>query len=142
MGFTNIILLDANRWRSEGEADLLTSAAAAAADVFYCFGMKEAIPSLSASHRQQLRDQLVCSFCGRGDLLVILQNAGLPDESEPGMVMVGRLVDAIESAYNEASERMVEDMAGVSVVLESCSLPVLSVSWDDERQRKIEVTSA
>jgi len=69
MGFTNIILLDANRWRSEGEADLLTSAAAAAADVFYCFGMKEAIPSLSASHRQQLRDQLVCSFCGQQLLL-------------------------------------------------------------------------
>ena len=39
MGFTNVILLDADRWRSEDGGEAVT-AVAAALDIHYCFGMK------------------------------------------------------------------------------------------------------
>ncbi len=43
---------------------------------------------------------LIGGFCGRGDLLVVIQNATITetavDNSEPGLVVVGRLVDMIE----------------------------------------------
>ena len=43
---------------------------------------------------------LIGGFCGRGDLLVVIQNATITDTavdySEPGLVIVGRLVDMIE----------------------------------------------
>ena len=39
MGFTNVILLNADRWRSDDGSEAV-SAAAAAGDIHYCFGMK------------------------------------------------------------------------------------------------------
>ena len=43
---------------------------------------------------------LIGGFCGRGDLLIVIQNATITetavDNSEPGLVVVGRLVDMIE----------------------------------------------
>lgn len=43
---------------------------------------------------------LISGFCGRGDLLIVIQNATITetavDNSEPGLVVVGRLVDMIE----------------------------------------------
>mmetsp|Transcript_46674 Transcript_46674/g.73069 ORF Transcript_46674/g.73069 Transcript_46674/m.73069 type:complete len:83 (-) Transcript_46674:164-412(-) len=80
-------------------------------------------------------------MCGRGDLLIVIQNAG-SDASDPGMVMVGRLVDCIEVAYNRAMEDAVPDLAGVSVVLEECDFSggVLTVEWDDGTKRALDVT--
>ena len=100
MGFTNVILLNAARWRSDdgGEA---SASVAAAADIHYCFGMKgEPVDSLVAGNRARMEEMLISGFCGRGDLLIVIQNAtdsdSAVDLSEPGLVVVGRLVDMIE----------------------------------------------
>lgn len=50
-----------------------------------------------------------------------VQNAKSEDPKDAGSIMVGRLVDCIETAYNQASEMCVDDLAGISVVLEKCS---------------------
>ena len=74
---------------------------AAAADIHYCFGMKgEPVDSLVAGNRARMEEMLISGFCGRGDLLIVIQNAtdsdSAVDLSEPGLVVVGRLVDMIE----------------------------------------------
>jgi hypothetical protein len=54
MGFTNVVLLDASRWRSD-EGDEGVSAAAAASDIHYCFGMKgDPVDSITAGNRAQM----------------------------------------------------------------------------------------
>ena len=54
MGFTNVVLLDASRWRSD-EGDEAVSAAAAASDIHYCFGMKgDPVDSITAENRAQM----------------------------------------------------------------------------------------
>ena len=54
MGFTNVILLDASRWRSD-DGDEAVSAAAAAGDIHYCFGMKgDPVDSITAGNRAQM----------------------------------------------------------------------------------------
>lgn len=62
--------------------------------------------------------------------IACLQNAKPEDGSDDvGLTMVGRLVDCVEVAYAKASEDMVDDLAGVSVVLERCSqTPVCELS--------------
>mmetsp|Transcript_9211 Transcript_9211/g.23020 ORF Transcript_9211/g.23020 Transcript_9211/m.23020 type:complete len:207 (-) Transcript_9211:397-1017(-) len=144
MGFTNVILLDASRWRpAAATEDVMGMAArAAAGDMHYCFGMKGSVlESLTRSEKTDIEDRLVPALCGRGDVLIVVQNAKSDVEKDPGMEMVGRLVDCIETAYSQASENMVEDLAGVSVVLEKCGqTPILSVTWDDGTTRALEVT--
>lgn len=52
---------------------------------------------------------------------------------------------ALATAFETASEALVPDLAGVSVVLEGISaadLPILSVTWDDGSSRTLELTSA
>jgi len=61
MGFTNVILLNADRWRSdEGSVDV--SSAAAAGDIHYCFGMK--VFPRDPSHAWNVHLHVQCS--GRG----------------------------------------------------------------------------
>jgi hypothetical protein len=119
MGFTNIILLDADRWRAE-DGSIEAAAAAAALDIHYCFGMKdEPVDSVVAENRERMevcsfapsetrvrlfrvrfrcprviqllwlhpvhscsflpspthtsQEMLIGGFCGRGDLLVVIQ---------------------------------------------------------------------
>eukprot|EP00285_Hemiselmis_virescens_P012593 CAMPEP_0173390816 /NCGR_PEP_ID=MMETSP1356-20130122/16259_1 /TAXON_ID=77927 ORGANISM="Hemiselmis virescens, Strain PCC157" /NCGR_SAMPLE_ID=MMETSP1356 /ASSEMBLY_ACC=CAM_ASM_000847 /LENGTH=206 /DNA_ID=CAMNT_0014348295 /DNA_START=23 /DNA_END=643 /DNA_ORIENTATION=+ len=144
MGFTNVILLNAARWRPEEGTENPEEAAAkaAAADAHYCFGIKGPVfETLKRSEKKDVEERLVAGMCGKGDVLIVIQNAFPSDASDPGTVMVGRLVDCIETAYMQASEDMVEDLAGVSVVLEKCaSTPVLTCVWDDGTQRTLEVT--
>eukprot|EP00290_Baffinella_frigidus_P006366 CAMPEP_0180129148 /NCGR_PEP_ID=MMETSP0986-20121125/7159_1 /TAXON_ID=697907 /ORGANISM="non described non described, Strain CCMP2293" /LENGTH=201 /DNA_ID=CAMNT_0022068793 /DNA_START=256 /DNA_END=861 /DNA_ORIENTATION=- len=142
MGFTAVILLNAARWR-DGEGSVEKAAVSAAADMHYCFGIQgPAFEVLSSVKKAEIEDQLVDALCGRGDLLIVIQNVGAGDvASEAGAVMVGRVVDCIETAYSRASNDMVEDLAGVSVVLERCTLPMLSVAWDDGSTRALEVTA-
>jgi len=58
MGFTNVILLNADRWRSdEGSVDV--SSAAAAGDIHYCFGMK--VFPRDPSHAPNVHLHVQCS---------------------------------------------------------------------------------
>jgi hypothetical protein len=69
MGFTNVVLLDASRWRSD-EGDEGVSAAAAASDIHYCFGMKgDPVDSITAGNRAQMEVQTTLT----------LHRAGLAD---------------------------------------------------------------
>eukprot|EP00283_Hemiselmis_rufescens_P016061 CAMPEP_0173438750 /NCGR_PEP_ID=MMETSP1357-20121228/20582_1 /TAXON_ID=77926 /ORGANISM="Hemiselmis rufescens, Strain PCC563" /LENGTH=205 /DNA_ID=CAMNT_0014404065 /DNA_START=9 /DNA_END=626 /DNA_ORIENTATION=+ len=144
MGFTNVILLNAARWRpeewTENPEDVASKAAAA--DAHYCFGIKGPIfESLTRGDKEDIEERLVAGMCGKGDVLIVIQNATPGDSSDPGSKMVGRLVDCVETAYSRASEDMVDDLAGVSVMLERCAnTPVLTCVWDDGTQRTLEVT--
>ena len=68
--------------------------------VLLCVDRPRVIVTITPTYTVFFQEMLIGGFCGRGDLLVVIQNATITetavDNSEPGLVVVGRLVDMIE----------------------------------------------
>ena len=85
-------------------------------------------------------------FVGRGgDLLIVFQNA-VPETGEftedAAANVMARTVDLINMAYTSADEKGLDNMAGISVVMEGFAktgLHTLKGKWDNGKEVSVDV---
>ncbi|KAG8458210.1 hypothetical protein KFE25_001502 [Diacronema lutheri] len=118
MGFTRVLVFDADGWVDE---------AAAAEVVSDAFRLPEPLRSLGLAERPALMRAMHAAFSGcasGGDLLVVIRTERLIDledgsaDSERCYTCVGRVVDAIARAWEAANDAGDRTLAAVIVVLE------------------------
>lgn len=131
MGFSRAIVLDTELWADEAEAAFAVSDA---------FRLPEPLPSLHADHRRALMAQICAAFSGcafGGDLLIVLRAEHLVDledgsvESDCCYACIGRVVDAIAGAWEEANALGDPTLAAVIVVLEAFPRRRVQAIWGD-----------
>lgn len=131
MGFTRVLLFDTDEWINEAVAAEVVSDA---------FRLAEPLPSLALEHKELLMDAMHAAFSGcsfGGDLLVVFRAEHLVDledgsvESDCCYTCIGRVVDAIASAWDAANNRGDPTLAAVIVVMEAFPKRKIHPIWGE-----------
>lgn len=136
MGFCRAVIMDADEWSTEPAALEVISDA---------FRLRTPLAELSSKTKGVLMAAMRTMFTGDalgGDLLVIIRMEKLasrdPDDEQLRTTfrLVGRVVDALSSAWEAADGEADSTLSAMIVVLEGFKLPQLSVDWGSDDPRR------
>ena len=117
MGFSRLILLNAQGWAADSVAAL---------EMCEAFQSSEALPGLGAEHRNSLESAVAPAFL-HGDVLISVRcdmcETLVDEEKRAALNSVGKLVDAISTVWMQAAAHTALHIRRVAVRRAACTLP-------------------